>query len=530
VKKAIRDHLRDFIAILALLGAAGVVTVYVLANMDVRFPLVQSAPMQIEAHMSTAQAVTPGQGQTVRVSGIRVGDIVGVELKDGKGVIRMNILDEYRGLVRKDASGFLRPRTGLKDMFFDMNPGSTDEPAAEEGDVIPVQNTLPDVNPDEIWSALDADTRDYLKLFLHGGARGLKDRSDDLDEVLQLFEPTHRDLARFNGEVVKRRQELRRLISSLRILNQELADKDDDLAELVDTSATTFRAFASERDNVAGTVRELPSSLQQATSTLRRVEDMARVLGPTVERLRPAVRQLDRTNRALTPFQRETTPIIRDQIRPFVREARPVIRDLRPPVRDLNDALPPLTRSFRGLNHIFNTLAFNKDGREPPEKRDRDEGFLFYWAWVSHQSNNIFSMQDAHGPFRPLTVGGTCGTLRAMAQQNQAAEFLFGLTAPLTDPTLCEGKGAEGLLPFLEDDIPSPGLPNDGLVSSSSKNGERKDEDGSAGKDGKGASAGDGESDGAVSGSAKAGAKAAPDAPAQKDEQAAAGEGGEGTP
>ena len=49
-----------------------------------RFPFVQAKPYQLKAEFSTAQAVIAGQGQTVRVSGVRIGDIGGVELKDGR--------------------------------------------------------------------------------------------------------------------------------------------------------------------------------------------------------------------------------------------------------------------------------------------------------------------------------------------------------------------------------------------------------------------------------------------------------------
>ena len=41
-----------------------------------------------------------------------------------------------------------------------------------EGGTIPVSQTLPDVNLDEILAALDADTRDYLTLLLNDGGRG----------------------------------------------------------------------------------------------------------------------------------------------------------------------------------------------------------------------------------------------------------------------------------------------------------------------------------------------------------------------
>ena len=84
----------------------------------------------------------------------------------------MDIDDKYKGLVRQDASAFLRPKTGLKDMFVELDPGTAQAPAAPGGYTIPVENTLPDVNPDEILSALDTDTRDYLQLLVAARARG----------------------------------------------------------------------------------------------------------------------------------------------------------------------------------------------------------------------------------------------------------------------------------------------------------------------------------------------------------------------
>ena len=54
----------------------------------------------------TAQAVTPGQGQTVRVAGVRVGDISKVELKDGHAVVTM----DARPASTRTSSTPTRPR------------------------------------------------------------------------------------------------------------------------------------------------------------------------------------------------------------------------------------------------------------------------------------------------------------------------------------------------------------------------------------------------------------------------------------
>jgi phospholipid/cholesterol/gamma-HCH transport system substrate-binding protein len=420
---AIRKRAGDFVAILILFAIAVGVGGYILSNQRLRFPIVEEKPFQLKAEFSTAQAVTPGQGQTVRVAGVRIGDIGEVKLREGRAIVTMEIDPEYKDLVHTDASALLRPKTGLKDMFIELNPGSHDAPTAREGWTLPIRNTLPDVNPDEIYGALDADTRDYLKLLVNGGGAGLQARGDELQELFARFEPTNRDIARVTSEVEKRRANLRRLINSLQRLNAELASRDDDIAQLVSASSRVFRAFASENQDVSAAIREFPGALRQTTDTLGRVETFAEVLRPTADRLRPAVRALDRANTAIQPLAREATPLLRERIRPFVRQARPVVRDLRQPGRQLADATPDLTRSFVVLNHLFDLFSYNQNGREGPEQAGRDEGYLFWIAWVTHQTIHVFSTGDAHGSYRPVFLGGPCGTLESIKAEDPTGIF-----------------------------------------------------------------------------------------------------------
>jgi len=435
--RAIRNHLRDMLAILGLLAIAMTVGVYILNKQRLRFPLIEETPYRLKAAFGTAQAVTPGQGQTVRVSGIRIGDIAKTELVDGRAIVTFDIDQKYKNLIRTDATALLRPKTGLKDMFIEVNPGTKAAPVAQENWVMPVSNTLPDVNPDEFFAALDADTRDYLKLLLKGAGDGLRGRSADLQDVLRRFEPTHRDLAAVQSAAATRRRELRRLVNSLNLVNRELAGKDQDLAELVDRASRWFGALAEQRQNVASTIRELPSTLRQATSTLGKVDRLGRVLGPASEELRQIAAPLARSNRLSRPLSLEAEPLLRTKIRPFVREARPFVGELGVTARRLVRAEPGLTRTFTVLNRFFNMLANNPNGAEGPDKAGRSEGFLFDLAWVGHQSNNLFSNQDAHGTGRPITTGGTCGVIRSTIASQPQLEELLGLTGALTDPRVC---------------------------------------------------------------------------------------------
>ena len=204
MKRAIKNHATDFGAIVALLILSIAVAGYILHHERLRFPFIESSPFTINAEFSTAQAVTPGQGQSVRVSGVQIGDIGNVTLKNGIAVVALDIQEKFKHLIHTDATALLRPRTGLKDMFVELNPGTNSAPVVKPNYTIPVQSTLPDINLDEILASLDADTRAYLDLLVNGGGAGLKGRANDLAGVFQRFEPTHRDLARLNRAVAVR--------------------------------------------------------------------------------------------------------------------------------------------------------------------------------------------------------------------------------------------------------------------------------------------------------------------------------------
>jgi phospholipid/cholesterol/gamma-HCH transport system substrate-binding protein len=437
---AIRKHFKDFVAVIGLIVIAAAVSGYILSKQRLRFPFIQDKPYVLKAEFQTAQAVIAGQGQTVRVAGVQIGDIGDVELVDGRAVVRMDIDPEYKDMIHTDATALLRPKTGLKDMFIQLDPGTDDAPVAKENWTIPVGATSPDVNPDEILSTLDSDTRDYLRLLISDAGRGLKGRSGDLRDLFRRFEPTHKDLAAVNGAIAERRTNLRRLITSLNELNGELASHDDDVAGLVTASSAVMRSFASEEQNISAAVAELPSTLQQTTTSLGQVQRFADILGPTVERLRPAARALDPANQAVRPFAKEATPLLANDIRPFVKEARPLVRDLRPASVQLANAAPGLTRTFKQLNNFFNLLAYNPNGREGPENAARQEGYLFWLAWAQHMAIQLFSTSDANGVFRPVTIGAPCATIEQTIKDQPELEFLSMLTPVLTESKACATK------------------------------------------------------------------------------------------
>ncbi|MFL5839682.1 MAG: MlaD family protein [Thermoleophilaceae bacterium] len=439
MRTAIRKHLGDFIALTMLftvaLGAAG----YMLAHQRLRFPLIQDKPMQLKADFTDAQAVIPGQGQTVRVAGVKIGDIGKVDLNGGHAVVTLEIDKKYDNLIHQDATALLRPKTGLKDMFIEVEPGTDKSPAMKAGQHIPITNTAPDIDPDEFLSALDRDTRDYLQLLINGAGKGLSGNGNDLRDVFKRFEPLHRDLARVSEAVAERRHNMKRLIHNYASLVDELSNKDQDLRTLVTASNAVFKQFAAEDQGIATTVGRLPGALNQTATTLQKVDTLAGEMKPTFTALSPVFKQIDKTNHAVLPFVKEARPEIQNQIRPFVRTARPYVRDLKPASENLSTAQPDLSSAFKELNRFFNMLAYNPGGAEKLKSAtdtSRDEGYQFWLAWVAHATDSMFSTSDASGPLRRAITTIDCNTLRS-AVGATALEPILGLTDIFNDPGLC---------------------------------------------------------------------------------------------
>lgn len=432
MKRAIKNHSGDFAAIIGLLILSIVVAGYILHHERLRFPFLDQTQFHLNAEFSTAQAVTPGQGQTVRVSGVQIGDIGSVTLKNGIAIVQMDVDPKYNHLVHTDATALLRPKTGLKDMFIELNPGTKAAPAAKPGFTIPVSNTQPDINLDEVLSSLDGDTRAYLDLLVNGAGAGLKGRGNDLAQVLERFEPTHRDLARVSHAVAARGHNLKRLVNSLQRLNTALADKQVQIVQLVDSSSKVFSAFASEDQNISRAIADFPGTLQQTTLTLGKVQRFADTLGPTATNLLPAARALPAANAALTALAKPSTPIIKNQIRPFVIASRPLVRNLKPASVNLANATPNLSKTFATVNQLLNMVGFNPGGAT--------HGYLWWLAWLDHDARTLFSEQDANGDFRPLFLEATCQTFVSLGTGALGAlpvVLLNVLNPILHNPAIC---------------------------------------------------------------------------------------------
>ncbi len=427
MRKLLRTYGRQAAAIAGLMTIGLVVGAYILANQRLRFPWEDTYRIGVE--LSTAQAITPGQGQVVAVAGVTVGEVASVRLREGRALVEMEIDREKLATVHADARVLVRPKTGLQDMALQLDPGSPRERALEPGDVIPLAATRPNVNLDQVLAGLDADARGYLQILLSSGGRGTAGRGDDLRAIFRAGAPAVERTRRITLALAARDRELRRLVHGLRVLAGAAAAKDRDLVRLVDGANATLQTVAAHDDELRTSLDRLPGTLQALRGTLIEARPFARRLGPTLEALRPAVRDLAGALPRVDPLLADARPAAR-RIRSLIPPALPVARDLDPAVRDLAAVTPHLRRAFDVLTYVVNELGHNPEGDE--------EGYLFWLTWFAHNANSILSIDDAHGVAWRGALLLSCSSYGAL---QDAAPLLSALVATPLCPEEPGGGG-----------------------------------------------------------------------------------------
>jgi phospholipid/cholesterol/gamma-HCH transport system substrate-binding protein len=390
---------------------------YLLAHQRVNWPTwtpgLGKQYFTLNAEFTNSAGVLPGQGNAVTIAGVKVGEITGEEVNNGRAVLKLRI-DEKYGHVHPDATLLLRPKTALKDMVAELDPGRRGN-LLHNGDTLPISSTNPDVNFDEILAGLDGDTRAALVALLQGAGTALGGNGGrELASTFKRFEPLSRHAEEAQRLVAKRRVKLRHLMGNLSLLAQELGARDKDLGQFVNSSAAVFRRFTAQNDALGETLSLLPTALQKTNVGLGKLDTLSATLKSGLKDLSPGAKALGPTLRDTRPFFKDTTPVLRDSIRPFAREAQPSAAKLVPAARHLAKATPNLDTLTKMLNNLVAELA-----HDPPGNGVHGNSYLYYVPWAGHNTNSVMASQDGMGPVRHTLVLFPCGSLQLLNRTAQ---------------------------------------------------------------------------------------------------------------
>jgi phospholipid/cholesterol/gamma-HCH transport system substrate-binding protein len=396
-----RGRGKDTLAIIALTLIAIALTLWVFAQQKASLPswapLVGEDFAHLTADFTSAQAVTPGQGQAVVIAGVKVGKISTVDLENGHAVVGLDVEPKYLKLIHPDATLLLRPKTNLNDMAIEIEPGK--KPGhVEDGFNFPLAQTQPNVGLDAFLATLDKDTQQYLQLLVASGSQGIGGRAHQLSGAFRRLEPFAHYIAKLNEVVAERHQALAGAIHHFSQLTTELGRHDRQIERFVTSSQAALGNFANQQESIQQALVEFPQALTTLKSALASSNSLSLAARPALLGLIPQAEALGPAFGATERFFEQTTGPIENQIRPFTREIRPVVMHAKQGAEPLKKSVTGFGNAVGGLNSFLNLLAFKPKGKE---------SFLFYAPWSLHNLNAGY-LQDSTGPVQRALAMITC--------------------------------------------------------------------------------------------------------------------------
>jgi phospholipid/cholesterol/gamma-HCH transport system substrate-binding protein len=291
----------------------------------------------------------------VQVGGRRIGSIREIELtEDNQAAIKITVQEPYAPL-RDGTKAVIRltSLSGIANRYVALTPAPGNAEELPEGATLNAEATTDVVDLDQLFNTLDERTRGDLTDVIKGFAAQYEGKGDEAGESAKYFNPVLSSSRRLVQQVTEDEAALTRfLVNSSRAVTT-IAERRDELADLVSNTNATAAAIGQENAALARALGLLPTTLRRANTTFVNLRATLDDLDVLVAESKPATKDL-------APFLRE--------LRPLVRAARPTIRDLRLLVRrpgDDND-LVEATRKMPALQRAA-TPAF-RSGRQALER------------------------------------------------------------------------------------------------------------------------------------------------------------------
>lgn len=272
------------------------------------------------------------KGNPVQVGGVPVGSVKGIKITDdGHAEIKMSIDGDHAPLRRGTRAEIRQfSQSGLANRYVDLKlPPNTDQ-KIPDGGVIDTDNTVTQVDLDELYNTLDPETRRSLQGFFKGSADQWRGREAEANIGFEYLNPALSTSSRLFNELTQDTPLLEHfLVDSSRMVTA-LAERRDDLAALIGNLNTTTRALGSQKEALAESIGRLPPFMRRANTTFVDLRSTLNTVDPLVEASKPVAKRLQ----------------------PFLSQARAFAADAEPTVRDLSVTI----RKRGGANDLINLL------------------------------------------------------------------------------------------------------------------------------------------------------------------------------
>ena len=283
-------------------------------------------PLKAKSYRVTAyfpEATQLAAESDVRIGGVSVGKVKQVALappdKRIEGYDTTEALLEIRpefAPISDDAKAILRQKTLLGETYVELTsgtePGTTDNvslgaaagvsdseaediEAIEEDGVLEVTATRNATQIDEIFNALDPETRTAFQEWQQSAAVAVQGRSLDLNDSFGNIGPFVSDASDILSVLRTQKEPLRGLVRDTGEVFGAVSERDQELAGAITGSEATFGALADADEALAESFAILPTFQRESRLTLDRLDQFQADTRPLVQKLLPVANDISPT-------------------------------------------------------------------------------------------------------------------------------------------------------------------------------------------------------------------------------------------
>jgi ABC-type transporter Mla subunit MlaD len=325
-------------------------------------------PHHIKAAFPTAFNLV--SGQAVSVDGLEVGKIGGVRYDHGHALVDIGISDGHFWPLHVGTRVVSRWGTtiGSGTRRLDLYPGPASGPVLAGNAVIPASDTEPAVDVDQVLNTFTPDVRSHLRHYVGAMDAGFSGHTQQLGAGVHAAAGGVQGTGDLMSDLASDTYALHQVVTNADHLTSTLSARSQGVQDLVTVAATTFSTFAQNTSGTQASISELPGTLQQAHSTLQRVDASvnrlnrlmvglapgARRLRPLAAQAQPALAQLrDTVPAAVATVNTATSAAphitsLMNAATPFMQDAPGVFGDLAPMVACIRPYAPELGGALVG--------------------------------------------------------------------------------------------------------------------------------------------------------------------------------------
>ena len=269
----------------AAAGALGILVI-LLATLSAFFldslPII-GAGATYRAEFSEAAGLKPTN--EVRIAGVKVGQVTGVELEGDRVVVEFKVRDAWIG---DDTSASIQIKTILGQKYLALDPRGTD--VLDPADTIPLDRTVAPYDVIEAFSSAATTLGDLDSEQLAAGVGALSDAfSETPDDVRAALD----GVSRLSETIASRDQELKKLLDATARTSQILADRNAEFNRIISDGALLVTELNNRRQAIS---QLLDGTKRMSTELSALVQENEDQFGPALEQLRGVVQVLQDNN------------------------------------------------------------------------------------------------------------------------------------------------------------------------------------------------------------------------------------------